>query len=79
MGPGFCIIEGMSNSAAYLDPVEATCHTGNTLDWFMVSGGLALAAETKVYKDIQIYARYPVQFKVGGKLSEDMGQRIRRP
>eukprot|EP00972_Heterocapsa_arctica_P086290 12719426-Heterocapsa_arctica.AAC.1 len=69
----------MSNSAAYLDPVDATCHTGNTLDWFMVSGGLALAAETKVDKDIRIYAHYPVQLKVGGELSEDMGQRIRRP
>eukprot|EP00972_Heterocapsa_arctica_P020377 3006132-Heterocapsa_arctica.AAC.1 len=45
----------------------------------MVSGGLALAAETKVDKDAQICARYPVQLKVGGKLSEYMGQRIRRP
>eukprot|EP00972_Heterocapsa_arctica_P003847 573020-Heterocapsa_arctica.AAC.1 len=35
MAPGVCIIEGMSNSAAYLDPVDATCHSGNTLDWFM--------------------------------------------
>eukprot|EP00972_Heterocapsa_arctica_P015110 2224813-Heterocapsa_arctica.AAC.1 len=45
----------------------------------MVSGGLALAAETKVDKDTQIYVHYPVQLKVGGKLSEDMGQRIRGP
>eukprot|EP00972_Heterocapsa_arctica_P069683 10296295-Heterocapsa_arctica.AAC.1 len=45
----------------------------------MVSGGLALAAETKVDKVTQIYAHYLVQLKVGGKLSEDMGQRIRRP
>eukprot|EP00972_Heterocapsa_arctica_P039450 5810086-Heterocapsa_arctica.AAC.1 len=79
MAPGVCNIEGMSNSAAYLDPVDATCHSGNTLDWFMVSGGLALAAETKVDKDTHIYAHYPVQLKVRGKLSEDMGQRIRRP
>eukprot|EP00972_Heterocapsa_arctica_P030923 4548143-Heterocapsa_arctica.AAC.1 len=69
----------MNNSAAYLDPIEATCHSGNTLDGFMVSGGLALAAETEVDKDTQIYAHYPVQLKLGGKLSEDMGQRIRRP
>eukprot|EP00972_Heterocapsa_arctica_P033120 4871492-Heterocapsa_arctica.AAC.1 len=46
MGPGSCVIEGMNNSAAYLDPMEATCSTRNTLDWFMVSGGLAIAAET---------------------------------
>eukprot|EP00972_Heterocapsa_arctica_P109604 16134758-Heterocapsa_arctica.AAC.1 len=51
MAPGFCIIEGTSCSAAYLDPEEATCHTGNTLDWFMVSGVVALAAETKVDHD----------------------------
>eukprot|EP00972_Heterocapsa_arctica_P089406 13181614-Heterocapsa_arctica.AAC.1 len=78
MAPGVCVIEGMSHSAAYLDPIDATCHTGNTLDWFMVSGGLALAAETKVDKDTQIDAHYPAQLKVGGKLSEYMGQRIRR-
>eukprot|EP00972_Heterocapsa_arctica_P026983 3969246-Heterocapsa_arctica.AAC.1 len=45
----------------------------------MVSGGVAIAAETKVDKDIQIYVHYPVQLKVGGKFSEDMGVRIRRP
>eukprot|EP00972_Heterocapsa_arctica_P004089 607418-Heterocapsa_arctica.AAC.1 len=60
MGPGACVIEGMNNPAAYLDPMEATCHTGNTIDWFMVSGGLAIAAETKVDKDTQIDAHYPV-------------------
>eukprot|EP00972_Heterocapsa_arctica_P044830 6615195-Heterocapsa_arctica.AAC.1 len=43
----------------------------------MVSGGLAIAAETN--KDTQIYSHYPVQLKVGGKLSEDRGARIRRP
>eukprot|EP00972_Heterocapsa_arctica_P076487 11282431-Heterocapsa_arctica.AAC.1 len=78
MAPGVCIIEGMNNFAACLDLIEATCHSGNTLDWFMVSGGLAVAAETTVDKDIQIYAHYPVQLNIGGKLSEDMGQRIRR-
>eukprot|EP00972_Heterocapsa_arctica_P037330 5493895-Heterocapsa_arctica.AAC.1 len=46
MGPGSCVIEGKNNSAAYLDPMESTCSSGNTLDWFMVSGGLAIAAET---------------------------------
>eukprot|EP00972_Heterocapsa_arctica_P055820 8233915-Heterocapsa_arctica.AAC.1 len=73
MPPGDCVIEGMNNSAAYLDPVAPTCCTGNILDWFMVSGGLAIAAETIVYTDIHIYVHYPVQLKVGGKLSEDMG------
>eukprot|EP00972_Heterocapsa_arctica_P111066 16351985-Heterocapsa_arctica.AAC.1 len=76
MGPGACVIEGMNNSAAYLDPMEATCHTGNTIHWFMVSGGLAIAAETNVDKDTHIYARYPVQLKIGGRLSEDLGSRI---
>eukprot|EP00972_Heterocapsa_arctica_P004047 601242-Heterocapsa_arctica.AAC.1 len=79
MAPGVCIIEGTRSSAGYLDPEEVTCHTGNTLDWFMVSGGLALAAETKVDQDTQIYARYPVRLRVGGILSEEMGQRIKRP
>eukprot|EP00972_Heterocapsa_arctica_P008959 1315417-Heterocapsa_arctica.AAC.1 len=78
MGPGSCVIEGMHNSAAYLDPMEVTCNTGNTLDWFMVSGGLAIAAETNVDKDIQIYAHYPVQLKIGGRLNEDLGSRIRK-
>eukprot|EP00972_Heterocapsa_arctica_P091408 13486605-Heterocapsa_arctica.AAC.1 len=61
MAPGTCVIEGMNNSAAYLDPMEATCNTGNTLDCFMVSGGLAIGAETKVDNDTQIYSHYPVQ------------------
>eukprot|EP00972_Heterocapsa_arctica_P049671 7309236-Heterocapsa_arctica.AAC.1 len=79
MTPDTCVIEGMNNSAAYLDPIDATCSTGNTLYWSMVSGGLAIAAETRVDKDTPIYSHYPVQFKLGGKLSEDMGVRIRRP
>eukprot|EP00972_Heterocapsa_arctica_P072664 10727769-Heterocapsa_arctica.AAC.1 len=41
---GTCIIEGTNSSAAYIDPGAATCHTGNSLDWFIVSGGLALTA-----------------------------------
>eukprot|EP00972_Heterocapsa_arctica_P090860 13406557-Heterocapsa_arctica.AAC.1 len=48
MGPGSCVIERINNSAAYLDPMEPTCNTGNTFYWFMVSGGLAIAAETNV-------------------------------
>eukprot|EP00972_Heterocapsa_arctica_P096607 14253380-Heterocapsa_arctica.AAC.1 len=42
----------------------------------MVSGGLAIAAETRIDKDTRIYSHYPVQLKIGGKLSEDMGVRI---
>eukprot|EP00972_Heterocapsa_arctica_P107566 15846473-Heterocapsa_arctica.AAC.1 len=68
----------MNNSAAYLDPMEATCSTGNTFDWFMVSGGLAIAAETNVDNDTQLYSRYPVQLNLGGRLSEYLGVRIRR-
>eukprot|EP00972_Heterocapsa_arctica_P072731 10737796-Heterocapsa_arctica.AAC.1 len=62
----------MNNSAAYLDPIDATCSIGNTLYWFMVSGGLAIAAETRVDEDTQLYLHYPVQLMIGGKLSEDM-------
>eukprot|EP00972_Heterocapsa_arctica_P070731 10448389-Heterocapsa_arctica.AAC.1 len=69
----------MNNSAAYLDPIYATCSTGNALYWFMVSGGLAIAAEITVDKDTQLYSHYPVKLKIGGKLSEDMGVIIRRP
>eukprot|EP00972_Heterocapsa_arctica_P090698 13382942-Heterocapsa_arctica.AAC.1 len=44
----------------------------------MVSGGLAIAAETNVDKDTQIYPHYPVQLKIDGRLSDDLGVRIRR-
>eukprot|EP00972_Heterocapsa_arctica_P047017 6938756-Heterocapsa_arctica.AAC.1 len=44
----------------------------------MVSGGLAIGAETKVDNDTQIYSHYPVRLKNGGKLSEDLGWRIRK-
>eukprot|EP00972_Heterocapsa_arctica_P088172 13000773-Heterocapsa_arctica.AAC.1 len=38
-----------------------------------------MAAEIKVEHDTQICAHYPVRLKVGGSLSQDMGQRIKRP
>eukprot|EP00972_Heterocapsa_arctica_P084529 12452453-Heterocapsa_arctica.AAC.1 len=79
MEPVSCIIEGTNRAAAYVDPGAATCHTANTLDWFMVSGGLALSAESKVEEDTHIYAHYPVRLRVGGNLSKDMGHRIKRP
>eukprot|EP00972_Heterocapsa_arctica_P027854 4096265-Heterocapsa_arctica.AAC.1 len=69
----------MNNSAAYLDPIEATCSTGKTLDWFMVSGGLAIAAATQVETYTQLFSHYPAQLKIGGTLTEDLGVRIRRP
>eukprot|EP00972_Heterocapsa_arctica_P016391 2417294-Heterocapsa_arctica.AAC.1 len=40
---------------------------------------MAIAAETKVDKDTLLFSHYPVQLKIGGKLSEDLGVRIRRP
>eukprot|EP00972_Heterocapsa_arctica_P050838 7471760-Heterocapsa_arctica.AAC.1 len=79
MTPGTCVIEGVNNSAAYLDPIEATCSTGNTLYWSMVSGGLAIAAATQVDKYTQLFSHYPVQLNIGGKLSEHLGVRIRTP
>eukprot|EP00972_Heterocapsa_arctica_P089427 13184579-Heterocapsa_arctica.AAC.1 len=39
--------------------MEATCSSGNTLDWFMVSGGLTIAAETNVDKDTQCLFTLP--------------------
>eukprot|EP00972_Heterocapsa_arctica_P069828 10315477-Heterocapsa_arctica.AAC.1 len=68
MEPGACIIEGTKSAAAYLDTRALACHTGNTLDWFMVSGGLALSAETNVEGYIPIYAHYPVKLIIGGSL-----------
>eukprot|EP00972_Heterocapsa_arctica_P062481 9210652-Heterocapsa_arctica.AAC.1 len=65
MAPGSCTIEGLNNSAAYLDPIDSTCHTGNTLYWYMVSGGLAIGAETSVDKDTQTHHHYPVKLKIG--------------
>eukprot|EP00972_Heterocapsa_arctica_P000217 31388-Heterocapsa_arctica.AAC.1 len=44
----------------------------------MVSGGLAIGAETKVDNDTHIFSYYPVRLKIGGKLSEDLGSRIRK-
>eukprot|EP00972_Heterocapsa_arctica_P099660 14704857-Heterocapsa_arctica.AAC.1 len=58
--------------------MESTCNTGNILDWFMVSGGLAIAAGTNVDKDTHIYSHFPVQLKIGGRLREDLGLRIRK-
>eukprot|EP00972_Heterocapsa_arctica_P012597 1851160-Heterocapsa_arctica.AAC.1 len=63
----------MKNAAAYLDPMDSTCSTGNALDWYMVSGGLAIGAETSVDTDTQIYKHYPVQLKIGGGLSKELG------
>eukprot|EP00972_Heterocapsa_arctica_P080404 11848300-Heterocapsa_arctica.AAC.1 len=44
----------------------------------MVSGGLAIAAETNVDKGTQIFSHYPVQLKIGGRHSNDLGVRNRR-
>eukprot|EP00972_Heterocapsa_arctica_P047330 6982038-Heterocapsa_arctica.AAC.1 len=35
--------------------MDSTCSTGNTLDWYIVSGGLAIAAETRVDEDTRIF------------------------
>ena len=79
MAPKDVTIEGMNSNATYFDPVVATCSTGSTLDWFLVSGSLAINAETHVDEDSIIHSHCPVYLKVGGKLSEDLGNRIRRP
>eukprot|EP00972_Heterocapsa_arctica_P109674 16146755-Heterocapsa_arctica.AAC.1 len=54
MEPGSFIIEGTTSAAAYVEPGAKTCVTGSPLDWFMVSGGLALTAESKVESDTPI-------------------------
>ncbi len=79
MAPKDVTIEGMNSNATYFDPVVATCFTGSTLDWFLVSGSLAINAETHVEEDSIIHSHCPVYLKIGGKLSEDLGSRIRRP
>ena len=79
MAPKDVTIEGMNSNAIYFDPVVATCSTGSTLDWFLVSGSLAINAETHVDEDSIIHSHCPVYLKIGGKLSEDLGSRIRRP
>eukprot|EP00972_Heterocapsa_arctica_P048948 7210662-Heterocapsa_arctica.AAC.1 len=61
MEPGIVIIEGTKSAAAYVEPGAKTCITGSTLDWFMVSGGLALTAESNVESDTPIYAHCPCQ------------------
>eukprot|EP00972_Heterocapsa_arctica_P061030 9000203-Heterocapsa_arctica.AAC.1 len=64
MEPGSFTIEGTRSSAAYVEPGASTCVTGDTLDWFMVSGGLALTAESKVEPDTSIYGHCPVKLNV---------------
>eukprot|EP00972_Heterocapsa_arctica_P092953 13709663-Heterocapsa_arctica.AAC.1 len=39
MEPGTFTIEGTNSAAAYIDPGKPTCHTGNTLDWYMSGQG----------------------------------------
>eukprot|EP00972_Heterocapsa_arctica_P087719 12936129-Heterocapsa_arctica.AAC.1 len=79
MEPGTFTIEVTNSAAAYIDPGKSTCHTGNTVEWFIVSGGLAMSAESKVEHDTHIYAHYPVRLQKGGRLSQDMGQIINIP
>eukprot|EP00972_Heterocapsa_arctica_P019263 2842727-Heterocapsa_arctica.AAC.1 len=43
------------------------------------TAGLANGAESKVEGDIAIVKHSPVRLKVGGKLSEDMGVKMKRP
>eukprot|EP00972_Heterocapsa_arctica_P106527 15692352-Heterocapsa_arctica.AAC.1 len=68
MEPGSFATEGTNSAVAYVEPGAPTCNTGSTLDWFMVSGGLALSAESKVESDTPIYAHSPIKLKVGGEL-----------
>eukprot|EP00972_Heterocapsa_arctica_P032904 4841602-Heterocapsa_arctica.AAC.1 len=49
------------------------------MDWFMVSAGLANGAESKVEGYTAVAKHSPVRLKIGGRLNEDMGMRIRRP
>eukprot|EP00972_Heterocapsa_arctica_P094901 13994376-Heterocapsa_arctica.AAC.1 len=49
------------------------------MDWFMVSAGLANGAESKVGSDAAMAKHKPVRLKIGGKLNDDMGMRLRRP
>eukprot|EP00972_Heterocapsa_arctica_P108222 15937328-Heterocapsa_arctica.AAC.1 len=44
--PGEFTIEGASRTAAYVEPGAPTCTTGSTIDWLMVSAGLANEVES---------------------------------
>eukprot|EP00972_Heterocapsa_arctica_P002577 377034-Heterocapsa_arctica.AAC.1 len=45
----------------------------------MVSGGLALSAESKVESDTPIHAHYPVKLRVGGSLNKIWGKELGDP
>eukprot|EP00972_Heterocapsa_arctica_P078663 11600421-Heterocapsa_arctica.AAC.1 len=45
----------------------------------MVSAGLAHGAESKVQSDSAVDKHKPVRLRIGGKLTDDMGMKIRRP
>eukprot|EP00972_Heterocapsa_arctica_P107021 15765664-Heterocapsa_arctica.AAC.1 len=80
--PGEFTIEGASSTAAYVEPGAPTCitgRTGSTIDWFMVSAGLANGAESMFENDAAVCKRKPVRLKIGGRFSDDMGTKIRRP
>eukprot|EP00972_Heterocapsa_arctica_P097128 14330755-Heterocapsa_arctica.AAC.1 len=64
MTPGTCVIEGMNNSAAYLDPIDATCSTGNTLDWFTLFSHypVQLTIGGKLREDLGVRIRRPSAF-----------------
>eukprot|EP00972_Heterocapsa_arctica_P058347 8607900-Heterocapsa_arctica.AAC.1 len=80
--PGTFTLEKHSGKAGF---VATTGHTysrdGNksNLDWFLVCSELIISAQVFVNNDTHIQGHSPVRMAIGGKLSEDMGSRIRRP
>eukprot|EP00972_Heterocapsa_arctica_P075823 11183994-Heterocapsa_arctica.AAC.1 len=80
--PGTFTLENTNAKAAYVDPGSHTfSRDGVTskLDWFLVCPELAISAAAMVNNDTHISGHSPVRLNVGGKLSEDMGSRIKRP
>eukprot|EP00972_Heterocapsa_arctica_P072500 10706441-Heterocapsa_arctica.AAC.1 len=45
----------------------------------MVSAGLANGTESKLEGEAAVEKPIPVRLRIGGKVSDDMGMRIRRP
>eukprot|EP00972_Heterocapsa_arctica_P086325 12724817-Heterocapsa_arctica.AAC.1 len=79
--PGTFTLENTNAKAAYVEPGSHTYSRDGTtskLDWFLVCPELAILAEAVANNDTHIQGHSPVRITIGGKLSEDMGSRIKR-
>jgi hypothetical protein len=80
--PGTFTLEKYCGKAAFVAPITHTYSRDGTtskLDWFLVCPELSNSAQALVNNDTHIQGHSPVRITIGGKLSEDMGSRIKRP